>query len=338
MAAHGQFLTIGGVGICFAGRRREDLPESFADFAGGDRCACRLKVLDVPGTETDRRQPVCATQTWSLFAHGRVLRFEAYAPPAHGTRPILQADLAGDWRSGVVRVDPSICPEHTRLAPIASTLGELLLISLLNRRGGLYVHGAAVVRRGQAEVYLARSGIGKTTLSALAAGQGAEVLSDDRTVLRRARGKLLAFGTPFHSGGRRWSAKAAAVRSLVFLEQATQSHAEELSTGAAMALLASLSFGPFWDRGGLTKLLDHCARATTLAPCYRLRFRPDLSALEALDAASPDRHAHRSVRAAATAARGGATRGTPAAARPRRLDAARDSQRRSPGARPGRPR
>lgn len=285
-----QRIRIGEVGMAFLRRHPRDLPSPFDDFAGDFPCTCTLEVRDEPGLPTDGQSLLCHSGSWSLFARGDGFRYEGYAPPLHGRTPVMQADMSADWRTGVLRVDPRVCPPEARLAPVATPLGELLLMVLLTLEGGLYVHAASAIRGDEAAILLGRSGAGKTTLSGLAADRGACTLSDDRTVLRFAGGRLVAHGTPFHGTGRRWSNASAPVGELHFLEHAAQTQFEPLPTAEAAARLASLAFSPFWSRRGLGEMLRLSAQAVELAPSYRLRFTPDPSAVEALDAA---RQAHR---------------------------------------------
>ncbi|MBI5545406.1 MAG: hypothetical protein HY901_16090 [Deltaproteobacteria bacterium] len=323
-----QVVRIGGLTLGFENRCQADLVGPFEAFGSHGRCASRLTVLDEPGQAASSQRPLCESGFWALFEHEGGLRYEAYARPLFGPTPLLQADLNADWTRGLLRVDPTCCPTQARLAPIASPFGELLLVALLNRHQGLYVHAACVTRNGAALLFLGKSGAGKTTLSTLSARDGAHVLSDDRTALRFQRGRLTAFGTPFHGTGRQWSAQSAPVRALFFLDHAPATETQMLSVAETAARLAALSFAPFWSRPGLDEVLRLCERAACAVPAYSLRFRPDASALEALDAATQaQRHLDHRVPAPPAAARGPAPRRTPAVARTRRLDAPGDPER-----------
>ncbi len=59
------------------------------------------------------------------------------------------------------------------------------------------LHSAGLVKNGRAYLFLGRSGAGKSTLSRLAAGAGAEVLSDEMNMVRREGGRYYAYGSPF---------------------------------------------------------------------------------------------------------------------------------------------
>jgi hypothetical protein len=107
-----------------------------------------------------------------------------------GRWTIAGADEAG-WldpaaRAGVVQGDPGNLFLDSFLR---SVVGSEILA-----RGGLLVHGAAVVVDGAAHVFPARSGSGKSTLAARAS----HPLSDEVTVIERsAAGGFLVHATPW---------------------------------------------------------------------------------------------------------------------------------------------
>lgn len=281
-----QVLRIGNVGICFENCRQGLLRSPFSDFLGSQsECDARYEVRDERALP-HRRPLLCDAGVWRLFQLQNGYRFETYARLVHGARALLQADVSADWASGVIRIDPECSPKTLRDAPVSSTFGEVLLLALLNRHQGLYVHAATVLASGTARVLLGKSGAGKTTLSGIARERGALPLSDDRTALRFEHGKLVAYGTPFHGTGKHWAARSAPVSGLFFLNHARRTVARPLPTASASARLAAVTFLPFWSRSDVEEGLRLCERAASSTNSYLLRFRPDSSASEALDVAA----------------------------------------------------
>lgn len=76
----------------------------------------------------------------------------------------------------------------------------LLCEQLLPKFNATLLHSAGVVRNKKADIFLAPSMGGKTTVTELA--KGSFILSDDQTLLRKIDGEFFAFSTPF---GRRTS-------------------------------------------------------------------------------------------------------------------------------------
>jgi hypothetical protein len=62
-------------------------------------------------------------------------------------------------------------------------------------RGGLFLHGASIVRNGACYLFYGPTGAGKSTLASLSAS--GRVISDDLTLVLRRDGRLLAAGGPF---------------------------------------------------------------------------------------------------------------------------------------------
>lgn len=127
------------------------------------------------------------------------------ASPAPGSQsPFRPAVSEAGGRLEIGRGDfkAAFGPAGGRLlaAPREQTLDAFLRSYLswrLLRRGGLMLHSAGLVKGGRAYIFPGKSGAGKSTLSKIAAGLGAEVISDEINMLAPARGGWRAFGSPF---------------------------------------------------------------------------------------------------------------------------------------------
>jgi hypothetical protein len=281
-----QILDLGGLRLRFDGCDPAGLPGAYASFtSGGSRCDARFSV-EVATALAEPGPLLCDGKIWRLFARGDGLRLELYTPPRSGYRPLMQADLSADWTRGVLRFDPELAPPEAIAAPMATPFGEMLLIALMSQGRGLYVHGAAAFWPQGVDLMLGRSGAGKTTISGICERQGAQILSDDRTLLRMRHGRLWAFGTPFHGTGRRWTARAAPVRALFFLEKGPAAVWRRLELPAATARLVSVSFTQSWSRGAVETTLRACEEACSQVLSFELSFRPDATAVAAIDGAS----------------------------------------------------
>ena len=63
---------------------------------------------------------------------------------------------------------------------------ELLLLSYLAKGRGIIIHGCGIARKGKGVLFVGESGAGKSTLARMWDEEdGVEILSDDRTVVRR---------------------------------------------------------------------------------------------------------------------------------------------------------
>ncbi|WP_124081832.1 HPr kinase/phosphorylase [Pigmentiphaga humi] len=115
--------------------------------------------------------------------------------PEVGTTADGETCLA--WREGsegmlwIVAADGSCvrlyCAEHHFVHAAAMTVG-LILGVVLQRRGVLCLHGAAVSWKGRSLAVLGASGSGKSTLSAALVARGATLLADDLVAVTQAAG------------------------------------------------------------------------------------------------------------------------------------------------------
>ena len=133
---------------------------------------------------------------------GAVLR--AGGGQAHVSYRIARsaADATGDGALRVVIHDPSAARPTYRRVPDDAALAALLADDLefriaLHAPEHLFVHAAAVARRGRAVSLPGRSRAGKSTLAAALVQAGAEYMSDEFTVLT-ADGLVRPYPRPLH--------------------------------------------------------------------------------------------------------------------------------------------
>ena len=235
----------------------------------------RTAALPVPSSE-----PLFVSGgLWTAYRQGRRLLY-VIREPVRGRAPLSALLIDEGRRKGRLFLAPG--------APFALhyPLDELLFQHHLARHGGMEVHACGVAEGGQALLFCGVSGAGKTTTAGLwrRHRRGAEILSDDRMIVRPRGGRLWAFGTPWHGSGRFASPRGLPLGGIFFLARGKPSVAA-MSPSAAAAELFARAFPPPWEAAGSARVLDLCARAAGEVPCARLRFRPDVSAVRAVLAA-----------------------------------------------------
>jgi hypothetical protein len=163
-------------------------------------------------------------------------------------------------------------------------LDELLFQHRLARTGGLELHACGIVLQGKAVLFCGKSGAGKTTTARLwqAERPEATILSDDRVIVRTHRGRLWAWGTPWHGAGGLASPAARPLGAVFFLRHGARTTVRRLETPTGAAQLFARTFPPPWDRRSVKATLATCGRLAADAPCFVLRFRPDVSAVRAV--------------------------------------------------------
>lgn len=88
--------------------------------------------------------------------------------------------------------------------------------------GGFLIHGAAIAVDGEAYLFLAKSGVGKTTHAGLwldAFGDRARVVNGDKPILRRFEGRWHVCGTPWRGKENLGGSELVPLKALCFVER-----------------------------------------------------------------------------------------------------------------------
>jgi len=141
--------------------------------------------------------------------------------------------------------------------------------------GGFLLHGAGIVRGGEAHVFFGPSGSGKTTVCSLSPND--TVLSDDLTLIVRAGDRFEAAGIPFGLAHQRRPESRASfpISSFNRLIQAREVSREPLQGALGMAeILCSVPF-VMRDPQQASRAVHVVEQALQAVPTYRLNFRKD---------------------------------------------------------------
>lgn len=254
--------------------RQQELLGAF-DIAG---IACRVECSD--------------EAFWDLLAPGYaefasdapselLVRVEVTAPPPEevaarwsgpfarlgGAGSILSIEGAGfhgafDERSGRGWIKQPLDPSPFETFLTAIYAGRLL------REGGFFLHAAAATDGAGAHVFFGPSGSGKTTVADLI-GEG--VISDEIVAIRRDHDGYRVSGVPWR--GQRLSAPLAGLFRL------RKAHAVAFTRLAPVEAVRQLLPSVFFSRPALAEIgrfFEVGGELARMAPCYDMRFRPDL--------------------------------------------------------------
>jgi energy-coupling factor transporter ATP-binding protein EcfA2 len=164
-------------------------------------------------------------------------------------------------------------------------MDEYLMGRLLGKRGGLILHAASTLERDRAILLLGHSGAGKSTLAELAQAMGAEVLSDDRTIVR-ANGQATAWGTPWHGSYKAGSPRRAPLGAVFLLVQSTENRVVQLPLARAFQEVYVRVIQPTVDLKEIRASVDAVLRLVEQVPVAELHFRPVPSSYELARAAA----------------------------------------------------
>jgi len=220
---------------------------------------------------------------WSVFEEAGGYRFY-FLTPHLGTAPYKAAWFDPEFTHGELVLYRPYFDAELPIYPLEYPLDELLMIHRLACGEGVEVHAVGIVdeaKRGH--LFLGHSGAGKSTTARLWKAQSnAEILSDDRIVLRVRDGGIWMHGTPWHGDAGIASPECAPLSRLYLLEHSRETELSPVSRGRAAAELLARSFVPHHSPSGLQFTLEFLDRVARETPCFNFRFLPDKSAVEAI--------------------------------------------------------
>ena len=237
-------------------------------------------------------ETVFETGTWSAHRgqDGTILRLRQ-GPGSYLWMARLHDEEAPGQRRVTIHCGPLLVERQEAAADLASVrsplhypLDQLLAMYTLAPLGGLICHSAGLVRDGRGAVFAGRSGAGKTTFMGLCSARGGfDGLSDDRVVIRRLPGSIMAYGTPWAGEGRVASNLAVPLTTLVFLHQSLDNELRPISPGKALEQLFPVVSVPWFDVRRMEQVTDFCGELVESVACYELHFRPEVAVLDLIE-------------------------------------------------------
>jgi MoaA/NifB/PqqE/SkfB family radical SAM enzyme len=159
---------------------------------------------------------------------------------------------------------------------------QILLARVLSDRGGCYLHSAGVILEDKGLLFVGHSDAGKSTMATMLK-EKAEILCDDRIIVRERPEGFRIYGTWSHGDVAEVSANSAPLQAMLFLEQAKQNRLIPIDDKRQRFkkllpyLIKPLETRDWWDR-----MLSLVQRIAHEAPCYSLQFDKSGGVIELL--------------------------------------------------------
>jgi hypothetical protein len=149
---------------------------------------------------------------------------------------------------------------------------QILLARVLADREGCYLHSCGVNFNGNGLLFVGHSEAGKSTMATILKGK-AEILCDDRIIVRRGREGFKIYGTWSHGDVPDVSASSAPLRAILFLEKSKENKIKLLDDKKEITkLLLGCLIKPFVTADWWEKTLLVVDKVVEVVPCYILRF------------------------------------------------------------------
>jgi hypothetical protein len=271
-------ITIGEVSISIQGdcqRGDEEIVPAYRPFIGPGKTDISLRLHQgIPDTLVGEKTFDCPP-IWSLYRENGTSIIRIYHQFSGLERTLVlpcaleKADLYFAGKSGRF-MDPFYGPTM-----------ELLMVNYLAQGRGVIIHSCGIAMNGSGILFVGESGAGKSTLATMWDQEdGVDVLSDDRTVVRKKGHRFWMYGTPWHGDAKLGSPRGVRLERIFFLRHGQENSVKESKGIDPVSQLLTSSFPPYWDPQGMAFTLGLFTDLTARVPCQELAFRPEKSAID----------------------------------------------------------
>ena len=275
-------LEIAGIPVSVVspnGKIRLVVNENYIPFltSGHSELVFKLHYGYIPSVPLGKRIFGVSRQ-WGLYEKNsqRIIRAPDTPVPSRVLIPFKLLSLSKDFKSGSIYIRPPNIKKTKEIFPLVHPLCQLLYIILLSFNSGLLVHASAVIYRGRGFLFAGQSEAGKSTIARIwSKVKGAQVLSDDRVIVRKTNAGYRIYGTPWFGQERIISNKSAPLEKIFLLQHHEKNILIPMSKLTAITMLYGRMRLPHWDKEGLAlslKLIEEIARDV---PLFKLGFFPD---------------------------------------------------------------
>ena len=102
-----------------------------------------------------------------------------------------------------------------------------------------------------------------------------DVLSDDRTIVRKKNGQYWMYGTPWHGEAKFGAPRGVKLEKIFFLRHASRNVTYAIAGAPAVTQFLQCSFPPYWDAAGMGFAMGFFCKLAAAAACQKLSFTPD---------------------------------------------------------------
>ncbi len=271
-------LNIGDVAISIAGNSRIkdwEIDPPYLPFVTADEPDIRVNMVRGTPDDAAARKFFGSYPIWDLYrSNGNsIIKF-------YNEMPGLARALAFETQ---IKQADLFFPDSTDqfVDPFYGPVLELLLINYLAQSRGAVIHSCGIKLGDEGLLFVGESGAGKSTLTRLwNQAAGVEILSDDRTIVRKKSDNYWIYGTPWHGEAKFGSPQHVKLDRIYFIQHGAANSARPIKGAEPVQNLLTCSFPPYWDTAGMEFTIDLFSDLTATVPCYELFFKPDLDIVD----------------------------------------------------------
>lgn len=151
-------------------------------------------------------------------------------------------------------------------------------------KDALILHSSYIIHEGNAILFTAPSGIGKSTQASLwEQYKDAEIINGDRSIIREKDGIMHAYGLPFSGSSQICKNKNAPIKAIVILEQGHENKIYKPKISDLLKFLLSQVAVNRWDKSEILKVMELVENVIQKVPIIKLSCLPDKGAVDILN-------------------------------------------------------
>ncbi len=139
--------------------------------------------------------------------------------------------------------------------------------------GAMLIHSSAIALDGEAYLFTAPSGTGKSTHTRLWRehfGERAVMVNDDKPIVRECDGRFFVYGTPYMGQHKLGSNISAPIKAVCIIARGATNEIERLSASECISMLLNQTLMPA-DETLMDMLLNTLERFLESVPAYRIK-------------------------------------------------------------------
>ncbi len=252
-----------------------EIPATYRPFIKDGKTDIALRMHENNSVSTVGEKIFESPPIWSLYRHNGVSALRIYEHiPGYGRTLVLPQDIA----TADLYFDN---PEGNNRDPFYGPTMELLMVNYLARERGVIIHGCGIKQNDRGFIFVGESGAGKTTMANIWSREpDVEILSDDRTIVRKKNDHFWIYGTPWHGEGKFGSPGSARLEQIFFIQHGQTNSISNSTKAHSVTQFLKCSFPPFWDAEGLEYSMDVFNDLADAVPCRTLSVKADSSIIK----------------------------------------------------------
>jgi hypothetical protein len=212
---------------------------------------------------------------WEIFDAAEGILIHVYSPEAPYALQQVCA-VSENYSSWHVWSNPNA---DNLLDPLAYPLGPLIMYHLTLIEDVIMIHASGVAMNGKASIFTGVSGKGKTTMARLWFEAGADVLNDDRLIIRKEKDGYSVHNTPMFYED---TPRSASLKAIHIIRHAKKNVAEQLLGAEAIASVSANCIQHGYRGESVQKHLNFLSELVSKIPVYDVGFLPERSIVDYL--------------------------------------------------------